>query len=236
MPTGTLDAWSDVTSEDCDFFLMENPKIRSISIFFIFVVAWLSPEIRITPCISLRKCGSQWQFGSFAVSRRWVSEIFERILLLTGYEGICCTVSSKRDIIDPHLKWEGVFFFGKRLLLHYLIHFSWPWRSPCVKSKYWRRIYGPIRGVYSSCDHRWLFWPSRLRIRSWRAGWSVQGDVWISRHQRFRRRYRAVSSLADRSCMRRRSVYSAQIYQWETTYKTSPWILSRSRGAGVGRG
>ena len=38
---------------------VQDLKINSISAFFFSIVAWLSPEIRMTPCRSLRKCSSQ---------------------------------------------------------------------------------------------------------------------------------------------------------------------------------
>ena len=39
--------------------LMEDLQRKSISLFFSFVVSWLSPEIRMIPCKSWRKCRSQ---------------------------------------------------------------------------------------------------------------------------------------------------------------------------------
>jgi hypothetical protein len=53
-------------------FLMEGPKIKSISSFFLSVVSWLSPEISMSPCKSWRKRGSQsgvLPSGDFGSSR-----------------------------------------------------------------------------------------------------------------------------------------------------------------------
>ena len=39
--------------------LIESPKMSWTSAFFLSIVGWLSPEIRMTPCKSWRKCSSQ---------------------------------------------------------------------------------------------------------------------------------------------------------------------------------
>ena len=58
---------------------------------------------------------------SHAVRRLWISEIGERILLLTDYEWICCTGSGKGGIIDSHLR--SAKFLGKHFTLHHLFFF-----------------------------------------------------------------------------------------------------------------
>ena len=71
---------------------------------------------------------------------------------------------------------EGILVWN--FTLHCLIHYL-PWRSPCVKTKYWRRPLWLTQEASSSCAHRWLFGLPRLVPRSWSTVWNIQGLAWI---------------------------------------------------------
>jgi hypothetical protein len=96
-----LSAWSDVT-RDGDDFLDGGPE-NEVDFGFLFTCC--SVAVPRNQDDSMYILEESWiPVWSFAVGRLWVPEIGERILLLTDYEGICCTQSSKRGIIDPQLK------------------------------------------------------------------------------------------------------------------------------------
>ena len=96
-----LSAWSDVTP-DGDDFLDRGPK-DCLDLGFLFICCSVAvPRNKDDSMYVLEEM--RIPIGSFAVGRLWVIEIGERILLLTGYEGICCTGSGKGGIIDPHLE------------------------------------------------------------------------------------------------------------------------------------
>ena len=96
-----LSAWSDVTP-DGDNFLNGGPE-DEVDFGFLFICCSVTvPRNQDDSMYILEEMFIPvW---SFAVGRLWVPEIGERILLLTDYEGISFTESSKRGIIDPQLK------------------------------------------------------------------------------------------------------------------------------------
>ena len=97
----SLVAWSDVTP-DGDDFLDGGPK-EEVDFSFLFICCFVTVSRNKDDTMQILKEMSipGW---SFAIGRLWVSEIGDRILLLTDYEGIFCTASSKRGVVDPQLK------------------------------------------------------------------------------------------------------------------------------------
>ena len=97
----SLGAWSDVTPNGDDF-LDGGPKDGD-DFTFLFICCFVA--VPRNQDDSMQILEETWiPVGSFAIGRLWVPEIGECILLLTDYEGIFCTGSSERRIIDPQLK------------------------------------------------------------------------------------------------------------------------------------
>ena len=80
-----LGAWSDVTPDSDDFL---NGRLEYFFDFvFIFICCFVAVPRNEDDSVYILE--EMWiPGGSFAISGRWVSEIGERILLLTAYEGI----------------------------------------------------------------------------------------------------------------------------------------------------
>ena len=96
-----LGAWSDVTPEGNNVF-DRGPK-DSIDLGFLFICRSVAvPRNQDDSMYVLEEM--RIPVRSFPVSRLWVSEIVERITLLTDYERIRYTGSGKGGIIDPQLK------------------------------------------------------------------------------------------------------------------------------------
>jgi hypothetical protein len=95
-------AWSDVTS-DGDNVLDRVPK-DMIDLGFLFICRSVAVPRNQDDSMYFFLEEMSIPVRSFPVGRLWVSEIVERILLLTDYEGILWTRSGKGGIIDPQLK------------------------------------------------------------------------------------------------------------------------------------
>ena len=102
-----LGAWSDITPDGDDF--LDGVIKDEVDFGFLFICR--SVAIPRDQDDSMYILKEMWiPVGCFAVGRRWIPETGYRILLLTFYEGIFLTISSKRGIIDPQLKYERFFF------------------------------------------------------------------------------------------------------------------------------
>ena len=102
----SLVAWSDITL-DGDDFLDGGPK-DGVDLFFLFICCVVA--VPRNQDDSMQILEEMWiPVGSCAIGRLWVPESGDRTCLLTEYEGIWCTGSSKRGIIDPQLNETEIF-------------------------------------------------------------------------------------------------------------------------------